>query len=129
MEGEKRPLDYTGEDWAALYQRDKKEFEKRRREAIEAAIASASEKQQPELRATQWKIDKALRGSKTPLGRMQIMQEIFYSTVYGRDGLLKQLNSGCEQFLAAWQSLGRPEEKNSRAKPALYVVKPENLKP
>ena len=126
MENEKSPLEYTSEDWAALYQRDKKEFEKRRREAIEAAIASASEDTQPRLRAAQWKIDKALRGSKTPLGRMQIMQGIFYSTVYSPGGLLEQLNSSCNQFLAAWQTLGAQGEKNSKTKPALYVVKPEN---
>lgn len=126
MGGKKCALDYTGEDWADLFKRDRKEFEARRREAIEALISGASAAELPHLRATQWKIDKALRGSKTPLGRMQIMQEIFYSRVYGPGGLLEQLHSSCTEYLAACERPDGRGVENGKTERTLVVVKPED---
>jgi hypothetical protein len=55
-------------EWSRLAQDAPAEFERRRREVIEAAIAQAAPALQPRLRALQSRIDLERRRARTPLG-------------------------------------------------------------
>lgn len=117
---EKNPLEFTPEEWTALYEKDPQLFERKRVEAIENMIAKAPSEKQEGLRVMQWQIDKRLHGSKTPLGRMQIMQTIFYDAVFLPGGLLAQLKYQCEQVVEAVRS--HRDDQHARPKPKLTIV-------
>lgn len=74
-----------------FFEEDPALFRKLSREAIEAACVGKNERQTIRLQRMQWVIDGSLRKGKTPLQKLQIMEEIFYGRVYGEDGLLAQL--------------------------------------
>lgn len=74
-----------------FYEEDPVLFRKLSREAIEAACVGKNDQQTIRLQRMQWVIDGSLRKGKTPLQKLQIMEEIFYGRVYGDDGLLAQL--------------------------------------
>jgi hypothetical protein len=55
-------------EWERLARENPDEFERRRREVVEAAIAQAPEALQPRLRGLQFRIDLERQRAKTPLG-------------------------------------------------------------
>jgi hypothetical protein len=55
-------------EWARLAREDPAQFELRRRETVEAAIAQAPQALQPRLRGLQFRIDLERTRAKTPLG-------------------------------------------------------------
>ena len=74
-----------------MYEEDPVSFRRRAKEAIKAACVGKTPQQTLRLQRMQWVIDGSLRKGRTPLQRLQIMEEIFYGKVYGDDGLLMQL--------------------------------------
>ena len=110
---------YTPEQLSELYKRDPNQFD----EIADDAISQACIGRTPELtlkrRQQQWIIDAQLRKGKTPLERMQIMEQIFYSHVFGENGELAKLIYSCTELI---RTIKGPEV--SIKEPAtLYLVK------
>ena len=89
-----------------LYEKNSKLFNELADDAIRQACMVRTPEQTLKLQQIQWTIDAQLRKGKTPLGRMQIMESIFYDQVYGDDGQLDQLMFGCTEFI---RTVGRTE--------------------
>ena len=53
----RKPQDYACEDWQRLHETDPESFELRRKEALEAVIASAPADMQQRLRGVQFRVD------------------------------------------------------------------------
>jgi hypothetical protein len=90
---------YTAESLSELYRTNPELFTELADEAIRQACIGRTPEQTVKRRQMQWTIDGQLRRAKTPLGRMHIMENIFYSQVYGEDGQLARLISGCTDFI------------------------------
>ena len=75
------------EQWADLAESDPAAFEKLRREAIEAYIASVPEPNRERLRCLQWRIDQERRMARTPLGACIRLSRMMWHTVLGPGGL------------------------------------------
>lgn len=122
---------YTPEQLSELYQKDPEHFEEIAREAISQACIGKTPEQTLRQRQLQWTIDAQMRKAKTPLERMHIMENIFYSQVYGADGELAQLMDSCKELIRAVAGIEPgPELVPERVielvpvgKPALYLVK------
>ena len=111
---------YTPEELSELYKKDPKHFEELADEAINQACIGRTPEATIKNRQLQWIIDTQLRKSKTPLERMQIMENIFYSRVFGDDGELARLMSSCTELL---QRTVRGTEQASIKKPTIYLVR------
>jgi len=92
---------YTPEQLSELYQKDPEHFEEIASEAISQACIGKTPEQTLRQRQLQWTIDAQMRKAKTPLERMHIMENIFYSQVYGADGELAQLMDSCKELIRA----------------------------
>jgi hypothetical protein len=66
--GARVPARIDFDEWSRLAREAPAEFERRRREVLEAAIAQAPPALQPRLRGLQNRIDLERRRAKTPLG-------------------------------------------------------------
>ena len=53
----RKPEEYAFEDWRRLHETDPEAFERRRKEALEAVIQSATARMQQRLRGVQFKVD------------------------------------------------------------------------
>ena len=73
--------------WRELYETDPEQFEVRRREVIDSAIASASAGQQARLRGLQWQIDALRRRHKHPMASTAKLFQMMWDKVYGENGL------------------------------------------
>ncbi|MBT1072160.1 DUF3135 domain-containing protein [Pelotalea chapellei] len=93
--------DYTPDGLSELYKKDPTYFDELAAAAIHQACIGKTEKETTKLRQMQWSIEGQLRKAKTPLQRMQIMENIFYSRIFGQDGELAQLSYGCKRLLDA----------------------------
>lgn len=82
---------YTPTELKELYEKEPNFFTELADDAIRQACIGRTPEQTLKLRQLQWTIDGQLRKAKTPLGRMQIMENIFYSQVFGDDGHLAKL--------------------------------------
>jgi hypothetical protein len=122
---------YTPEQLVELYKRDPEHFEEIASEAISQACIGKTPEQTLRQRQLQWTIDAQLRKAKTPLERMQVMENIFYSRVFGANGELAQLADSCKELIHAVSGTeggaeGGTEvgiEETPIRKPALYLVK------
>jgi len=109
---------YTPEGLSELHKENPDLFAKLAKEAIRQACIGRTPEQTLKRRQMQWLIEGQLRKAKTPLGRMHIMENIFYGQVYGDDGQLARLVTGCTEFirsvsgkdLSAQDKLGRLED-------------------
>ena len=110
---------YTPSELRDLYDKDPTTFNTLAAEAIKQACVGRTSAQTLKLRQTQWLIDAQLRKAKTPLGKLHVMENIFYDRVYGENGLLGQLTSAWDDFLTAVQGADRV----SRKKPELRLMK------
>ena len=80
--GHKTELDrYTRDEMRELYKTDPGLFDKLAAEAIEEACIGETPEETLKLRQMQRTIDARLEKAKTPLERMRIMEQIFYSNV------------------------------------------------
>lgn len=109
---------YTPSELRDLYDKDPTTFNTLAAEAIKQACVGRTSAQTLKLRQTQWLIDAQLRKAMTPLGKLHVMENIFYDRVYGENGLLGQLTSACNEFLTAAQGA-----RISRKKPELRLLK------
>jgi hypothetical protein len=93
--------DYSVDELRELYQTDPELFEELADDAIEKACIGSNPAKTLKRKQMQWIIDAQLQKAKTALGRMQIMENIFYTKVYGIDGQLAQLMSSCTDLFRA----------------------------
>lgn len=89
---------YTPAELRQLYETDAARFAELAEDAIREACIGKTQEQTQKLRQLQWTIDMQLRKGKTSDQKMQIMENIFYSRVYGRNGALDRLISACASF-------------------------------
>jgi len=92
---------YTPTEMRELFEKDAALFAELADDAIEQACIGKTPEQTLKLQQMQWTIDSQLRKGKTPLARMQIMENIFYGQVYGSNGQLAKLTFTCGKFLRA----------------------------
>ena len=92
---------YTPTEMRELFEKDAALFTELADDAIEQACIGKTPEQTLKLRQMQWTIASQLRKGKTPLGRMQIMENIFYGQVYGSNGQLAKLTITCDKFIRA----------------------------
>jgi hypothetical protein len=117
---------YTPEELSELYKTDPEYFEELADNAIRQACCGSTPEQTIKRRQFQWTIDAQLQVAKSPLERMHIMENIFYSRVYGAEGNLAQLMDRCTDLIRALGAGDRVPEQVPRVaskKPALYLVK------
>ena len=102
-----------------LYEKNPQDFA----ELADAAIRKACIGRTPEitlqLKQLQWTIDAQMLKAKTPQRRLQIMEGIFYDQVFGDNGSLAQIRSGC---LKIARTVARGE-RVSGCRPRLHLVK------
>lgn len=70
---------FNFDEWAALAKKDPAEFERRRKEATSAVIASAPAELQLKLHQLQWKLD-VIHQTNTPIGAMLKMQSMMWES-------------------------------------------------
>lgn len=92
---------YTPDQLRKLHQDDPQLFDEIASDAIKEACTASTPEKSLKLQQMQWTIDMQLRKAKTPLARMQIMENIFYSRVYGDNGHLAKLAAGWNALLRA----------------------------
>lgn len=109
---------YTPGQLRDLYQNNAATFAELAEEAIKEACIGRTPNQTLKLQQLQWTLNARLRKAKTPLGRMQIMENIFYSQVYGGDGHLAKLKEECVRLVR----IIRGTERVSRRRPKLYLT-------
>jgi len=82
------------DEWRMLAETDADEFERRRREVLDAFIAETPPDKQPQLRRLQWRIDMERRYHwRNPLVATRRLFDMMWASVYGEDGLLPALRS------------------------------------
>jgi len=111
--------DYTPDELSELYKTDPAQFNELAAAAISRACTGKSEEETVRLRQVQWFIDGQLRKGKTPLHRMMIMENIFYSRVFGADGELAHLMYSCNDLLSVMCAKKRIDD----GQPVLHLVK------
>jgi hypothetical protein len=90
---------YTPEGLSELHRKDPNLFAELAEEAIRQACIGRTPEQTVKRQQMQWLIEGQLRKAKTPLGRMHIMENIFYTRVYGDEGQLARLMAGYTEFI------------------------------
>lgn len=110
---------YTPDELSEFYKKDPQHFDELAAAVIDGACIGKTWEQTIKLRQLQWFIDGQLRKAKTPLQRMQIMENIFYGRVYGDDGELARLSQSCNDLVQTVRGM----DGSTARKPALYLVK------
>ncbi len=116
-------LPYSPEELEELYKKDPDLFDEVAGDAIRQACTGRTEAQTLRLRQMQWTIDGQLRKAKTPLQRMQIMENIFYKKVYGEEGQLVKLVSACFEVLRVLDKM-EVLDKKTPVQPSTHQVLP-----
>jgi hypothetical protein len=119
---------YTPEELRELYKQDPDHFEEIAEGALKAACTGRTPEQTLRRQQMQWTIDAQLRKARTPLGRLQAMENIFYSRVFGAEGELAQLMSNCTDLVRALTGtdqvrVGAEAERVPKRRPVLYLLK------
>lgn len=109
---------YTPDELRELYKKNPHHFDEIAVEAISQACIGMTPDQTIKRRQLQWTIDAQLQKAKTPLERMQVMENIFYGRVFGDEGELAHLVYSCQELLHQFRGNDRVPTK----KPALYLV-------
>lgn len=115
---------YTPDELRELYEKKADLFVELADDAIKQACIGRTPEQTLRLRQMQWSIDMKLRKAKTPLERMRIMENIFYSQVYGGDGQLAKLMSSCKAFMSAvgGNDKGKPGPEPGKPRAGLALL-------
>lgn len=80
------------DEWRVLAETDPEEFERRRRDVLEACIAEAPQRSQVHLRRLQWRIDMERRYHwRSPLVATRRIFNLMWNSVYAEGGLLPSL--------------------------------------
>lgn len=119
---------YSPDELRDLYKKDPKRFDELANDALSQACIGRTPEQTLKFRQMQWSIDAQLRKAKTPVARMQVMENIFYSQVFGEHGELAHLMEECTQLIriavGAKEVVGNEQVlEQVPARPALYLVK------
>jgi hypothetical protein len=80
------------DDWAALAQSDPAGFEARRKQVIEALIASMPAHKQQRMRCLQWKIDQVRDRAGSPVAACIKLSEMMWDSLTGPGGLKEALD-------------------------------------
>lgn len=91
--------DFSPDELRKLYQENPAHFDELAEEAIRNACKTSTPEKSLKLQQMQWSIDMQLRKGKTQLGRMHIMEDIFYRRVYGANGELEKLVASCNSLV------------------------------
>jgi len=110
---------YTPDELSELYKKNPNHFDEIAADAIRQACIGKTPEQTLRYRQMQWTIDAQLRKARTPLERMQIMENIFYSHVFGDHGQLAKLMHGFRELLRVVSGTDQAPTK----KPVLFLVK------
>ena len=110
---------YTPDELRELYKKNPVQFDELAASAINQACNCSSTKSTIKCRQIQWTIDAQLRKARTPLGRMQIMENIFYGRVFSENGKLADLMDNCIELIRA----ASMSEKVPTDKPSLHLAK------
>src|SRR6185369_987658 len=114
--GHKTELDrYTRDEMRELYKTDPELFDKLAAEAIKEACIGETPEETLKLWQMQRTIDAQLQQAKTPLERLRIMEQIFYSNVFDLAHIM-------ETFARLIRPGGETLEVPTR-KPVLWLVK------
>lgn len=90
--GHKTELErYTPDERRELYQRDPERFERLAAEAISEACISETPEESLKLRQMQGTLDEQLQKGEPGLQRLQIMEQIFYGSVFDLTHLMESL--------------------------------------
>lgn len=103
--------DFSPDELRELYKEDPARFEELAAEAKRRACITRTPESSLKLQQMQWSIDMQLRKGKSPLSRMHIMENIFYSKVYGADGELERLVANCNNLV---RSIGGIDRRSGR---------------
>ena len=104
---------YKPAELRELYQKNPVLFTELADDAISQACIGKTQQGTLKLQQLQWTIAGQLRKAKTPLRRMQIMENIFYAEVFGDDGQLVQLRSACIELVRAITGTDQASNKKS----------------
>ncbi|WP_224981608.1 DUF3135 domain-containing protein [Geomonas agri] len=105
---------YTPDELRELYKEDPARFDELAAEAVKKACVARTPEKSLKLQQMQWSMTMQMRKAKSNLGRMHIMENIFYTQVYGKKGQLEQLVDSCNSLLRTigkkQQIMGKEEE-------------------
>lgn len=107
---------FTPEELRELYKEDPVRFDELADEALKDACKARTPEKSLKLQQMQWSIGMQLRKASSSLGRMHIMENIFYTEVYGENGQLEKLVSSCNSLLRAIGKKDRIEGKQETVK-------------
>ncbi|MBU5614746.1 DUF3135 domain-containing protein [Geomonas azotofigens] len=105
---------YTPDELRELYKEDPARFEELADEALKKACVARTPEKSLKLQQMQWSMTMQMRKANSNLGRMHIMENLFYTQVYGKGGQLEKLVDNCNSLLRAigkkQQIVGKEEE-------------------
>ena len=104
---------FTPDELRELYKKNPEQFDELAADAINQACIGRTPEKTIKRRQMQWLIDAQLRKAKTPLGRMHMMENIFYSRVFGEDGELAHLTDNCIKLIRVATGTEKVPTKNS----------------
>ncbi len=87
--------------WKSLAETDPEAFERKRREAIEAAISQAPPQMRQRLTGLQWRIEMERGQSRNPTQSFLRIYKMMWHSVYGDNGLLDALNGKAVEPLSS----------------------------
>ncbi|QWV92144.1 DUF3135 domain-containing protein [Geomonas oryzisoli] len=107
---------YTPDELRELYQENPALFDQLADQALKNACRARTPEKTLKLQQMQWSMTMQMRRASSNLGRMHIMENIFYTQVYGKNGQLEQLVDSCNTLLRAigkkQQIMGKEEEES-----------------
>lgn len=106
MSSKREFTSYTPGELRELYKRDPALFDELAEEALKKACVARTLEKTVQLQRMQWSIGMQLRKASSNIGRMHIMENIFYSEVYGENGQLEKLVQTCNSLM---RTLGRKD--------------------
>lgn len=98
---------YSPDELRELYKEDPATFDQLAEEALKSACIARTPQKSLKLQQMQWSISMQMRRASSNLGRMQIMENIFYTQVYGENGQLGKLVNSCNALL---RSIGKKDQ-------------------
>ena len=103
----------TPDERIELYKDDPELFDELAAAVISQACIGHTEEETLLLRQIQWVIDGQLRKGKTPLQRLQVMENIFYSRIFGDAGELAHLAHSWNDLLGDLRRVERISMKKT----------------
>ena len=111
----RKPEHFDFDAWKELAEQDPEAFERKRREAIEAAIAQAPPQMRQRLTGLQWRIEMERSKSRNPTQSFLRIYKMMWQSVYGENGLLDALNGKVAESRLARAPL--PEASEAKVVP------------